>query len=368
MPSSPIEWSPSPPLPPRQVPNEPAIGPEVIGNTSATTSTRGSQRSRGQARRGRATRGVSRRERGGANVRDVESLATDGRNQPDEEFELAGRTKKGRNRGMNPQKKLVLIRECVKHADDYKPGTKGAFWTTIRDLLKDRTGYDLVEPRNTVLRWVKARIDELVEEEMGSGTQVDQDDFKAAVEVFRNRWEIVENEIKQSKQSNDAQAAELFEAARVQKAMVFELDDEPIAGIDSAEHGSNARNASIALNSSNRKQKREADSGPSHDAILLAGAFEKSTGMLAKALVAGQRSDTRSSSSFPSTPPTQAPSSNNLGEFNQRMTKVETGLEGMATELGDMKNMLGRIFAAVSGGGQVHNASATSTDNSNTSS
>lgn len=49
----------------------------------------------------------------------------------------------------------------------------------------------------------------------------------------------MENEIKQSEQSKDAQAAELFEAARIQKAMVFELDDELIAGIDSAEHSSN---------------------------------------------------------------------------------------------------------------------------------
>ena len=70
------------------------------------------------------------------------------------------------------------------------------------------------------LRWVKACIDELVEEEMGSGTQVDQDDFKAAVEIFKNRLEIVEAEIKQSKQSKEAQAAELFEAARVQKAIM----------------------------------------------------------------------------------------------------------------------------------------------------
>lgn len=112
MPSSPIEWSPSPPPPPRQAPNEPAIGPRVMGNTSATTSTRGSQRSRGQARKGRTTRGISRRGRGGANVGDVESPAADSRSQSDEESELAGRTKKGRNRGMNPQEKLVLIREC----------------------------------------------------------------------------------------------------------------------------------------------------------------------------------------------------------------------------------------------------------------
>lgn len=36
---------------------------------------------------------------------------TDGNHQPEEESELT-RNKKGRNRGMNAQEKLVLIREC----------------------------------------------------------------------------------------------------------------------------------------------------------------------------------------------------------------------------------------------------------------
>ncbi len=71
---------------------------------------------------------------------------------------------------MTPQEKLFLIRECCAHSDEYKPRNKLAFWETIRKLLKEHTGYDLVEPRLTVTRWVKARIDELVEEEMGSGT------------------------------------------------------------------------------------------------------------------------------------------------------------------------------------------------------
>lgn len=141
---------------------------------------------------------------------------------------------------MNPEEKLALIWECVEHADEYKPGTKSVFWTRIRELLKDCTGYDLVKVRNTVVCWVETQIDELVEEKMGSGIQVDQDDFKAGVEIFKERWEIVENKIKQSKQSRKAQAAELFEAVWVQKTMVFELDNESIAGIDSSEHGSNA--------------------------------------------------------------------------------------------------------------------------------
>ena len=54
----------------------------------------------------------------------------------------------------------------------------------IRKFLKDKTGYDLQGPRVTVTRWVKARIDELVEKEIGSKTQLEQDDFKEAVEKF----------------------------------------------------------------------------------------------------------------------------------------------------------------------------------------
>lgn len=102
---------------------------------------------------------------------------------------------------MNSLKKLVLIREFYEYADGYKGRTKTAFCTMIRDLLK---GYDLAEPRNTVLRWVKACMEELVHEEMGSGTQVDQDDFKAAVELFKNRLEAVDAEIKQSRKSKEA--------------------------------------------------------------------------------------------------------------------------------------------------------------------
>lgn len=37
---------------------------------------------------------------------------------------------------MNAQEKLVLIRECCEHAEEYKGGTKTGFWTMIRELLK----------------------------------------------------------------------------------------------------------------------------------------------------------------------------------------------------------------------------------------
>lgn len=45
-------------------------------------------------------------------------------------------------------------------------------------------GYNLKKPRVTVTQWIKAHIDKLVEEEMGFGTQVEQNNFKEAVEKF----------------------------------------------------------------------------------------------------------------------------------------------------------------------------------------
>lgn len=59
--------------------------------------------------------------------------------------------KKGRGRGMNAQEKLVLLRRCCEPAAEFNPRNKKQFWAMIRDLLKEQTGYDLKEPRNTVL-------------------------------------------------------------------------------------------------------------------------------------------------------------------------------------------------------------------------
>lgn len=47
------------------------------------------------------------------------------------------------------------------------------------------------------------------------------------------------------------------------------------------------------------------------------------------------------------------------------MTKIETWLESIATELNNIRNMLRRIFVAISEDNQVNNAPTTSTDNNN---
>ena len=63
----------------------------------------------------------------------------------------------------------------------------------IGGLLKDRTRYDLLEPRITFMCWIKAWNDELVEEKMGLDTQIEQDDFKIAVEQFTIRINTVQD-------------------------------------------------------------------------------------------------------------------------------------------------------------------------------
>lgn len=78
---------------------------------------------------------------------------------------------------MNIKERLVLIRECCENADEYRPGNKTKFWARIPELSKQQTGYELVSSQQTITRWVKARIDELVQEEMSSRTEVERDDF-----------------------------------------------------------------------------------------------------------------------------------------------------------------------------------------------
>lgn len=54
----------------------------------------------------------------------------------------------------------------------------------IRMLLREKTSYNLVEPRKTVTQSVKTCINKLVEEEISSGIQMEQHDFKVGVQQF----------------------------------------------------------------------------------------------------------------------------------------------------------------------------------------
>lgn len=202
----------------------------------------------------------------------------------------------------------------------------------ISEILKQQTGYELANPCQTVTRWVKAIIDELVEEEMGSGTEVERNDFKTAVETFAEQMKIVASDIDDSVKTRQQKIAENLEAARLENSLIFEIDDEPIPGIDAPERTSTATSravtpgSSIALAPRSRKRKQAemdaANTEPSADAVLFTNSFREATASLAGAFrdIASQRSQ-----------PSMAASSDTsvLQPLKQRIDQIEASIERM---------------------------------------
>ena len=149
----------------------------------------------------------------------------------------------------------------------------------------------------------------------------------------------------------------MFEVARLSKAMVFELNDKSILGVNSGVlvTGTVLRDGSIILNPFAWNQKQADFEPQEHDNLLeravyqITKSLKKSTNILASALYSA-RSDL-ASSTLTSTRPTSPPLSNadistlSISNLNIRMTNIEL-------ELGDVKSMLNRILAAISGGMQ----------------
>lgn len=50
--------------------------------------------------------------------------------------------------------------------------------------MKNKTEYYLIHPQQTIIRWVKAHIDELIEKKMESDIKIEKNDFQTAVEQF----------------------------------------------------------------------------------------------------------------------------------------------------------------------------------------
>lgn len=103
--------------------------------------------------------------------------------------------KKTWNINMKPYKKLVLIKECCKYKNEYRPNNKEKFWFMIGKLLKKKIDYKLVYPIQIITQCVKARIDELIKKKIGSDTEVKQDDFKTIVEQFAKQIKVIARKI-----------------------------------------------------------------------------------------------------------------------------------------------------------------------------
>lgn len=75
-----------------------------------------------------------------------------------------------------PHEKLALMRGCCEHAEEYCAGNKTFFWAM-------QTGYDPFQAHQTVTRWVRSELDELIDE-VGTALRTEKDAFKTAVEQF----------------------------------------------------------------------------------------------------------------------------------------------------------------------------------------
>lgn len=193
---------------------------------------------------------------------------------------------------------------------------------------------------------------------MGSSTQVEQNDFKAAIKKFHECIEIVKNKLSSLVKDKEGQAAELFKAVRLQKTMVFECDNESIPKVD---FGVSATSVilwvrSIALNLLAQKQKR-ADSIRSKEntskqvVFWLTKSLEKFLTFLACAFY-----------SFWLNLPSSASTTLSLlfnNTFNTlSISNLDTRMTNMESKLGDVKFILGKILATISG--------ETTTNNKNT--
>lgn len=346
--------------PPAPIPIQTIFPSAVSADLPTACGERGGRGSRGG--QGRGSRGAKRGGRSaGPNVAPQDQAPAPGNNEDadaERTDEEQPTRKRGRNRNMNAREKLVLIRECCEHMDEYRPGNKTKFWAMISELLKQHTGYDLMHPQQTITRWVKARIDELVEEEMGSGTEVERNDFKAAVEQFAQHMDTVAQDIEDSVKSRQQKAAENLEAARLENALIFEIDDEPISGVDTPNtNRSSTPGSSIALNPRQRKRKREHNTNEqrhetqpaeaSQNAVLIANSFRDSTAVLADALRYRQEANIAPApATAPAATPTATATSSENNKLSQRISNLEQKVDGAVS---NMEGMMGRIMQALAG-------------------
>lgn len=176
---------------------------------------------------------------------------------------------------------------------------------------------------------MKAQIDKLVEEEMRSDTEVERNDFKTAVETFAKQMKIVTQEIEDSVQSQKAKAAKSLAATCLGNSLVFQLDDEPIPGVDTL---SGFTTSSIALESRSQKQKRDITDSikPSTDIVLMNSGSKEIAVAFTNTYYSNINMQNTKLVSL-------------VGQVEKRMDLVENSLGEIKGSLGDMKSTLGNI-------------------------
>lgn len=192
----------------------------------------------------------------------------------------------------------------------------------------------------------------MVSEEIDSVTQINQDDFKAAVDQFAGSIKAVDEELESKVKSSQAKSAELFESVCLQSAMVFKLDEKPIPGIDAPSKflsvtATRTPSASIALNplarSTAHKQKFNQSTSnvdqAFHNAILLAHGFKESTTVFAQTLLNKNQTEFLPTRASEVSPP--------ISSLDDRILRMEFCLtevqSGIDTQFMEIQNTIGSL-------------------------
>lgn len=83
-----------------------------------------------------------------------------------------------------------------------------------------------------VTQWVKAQIDELVEEQMRSSTEVTKNDFKAVIEQFAQYMKTITQDLEDLVKNWQQKVAENLETTKLENAMIIKINDGPISEVD----------------------------------------------------------------------------------------------------------------------------------------
>lgn len=140
--------------------------------------------------------------------------------------------------------------------------------------------------------------------------------------------------------TSKAKSSKLYKTARLQSAMVFGLDDEPIPGVDAPSSASQG-GLSIALNPLARvvanERKREGSAvveEVSKDFLLLANSFRDSTKELAQALMLSNAPSTSATATpEPSSTLSRAGTEERISIAIQALDKKIASMEARLTEV-----------------------------------
>lgn len=113
---------------------------------------------------------------------------------------------------------------------------------------------------------------------MRSGIEVEKNNFKLVVEQFAHHIETVTQDIENSVKTRQQKAIENLKEAKLENALIFEIDDKPIFEVDIPNRSSTSE-SSIILNPRQKKRKWNNENTSktqleaSQSAVLIANSF-----------------------------------------------------------------------------------------------